>query len=596
MLIILLTDITNNTTTATNFLYKLIIMIEKLFIKNYLIIKEAEIDFSRGLNILTGETGAGKSIILDALSLLLGERADYSIIKKDQDKLIIEGHFDFSFNKKIISVVQDILPEDDFDNGVIIIRRELLKKGVSRNFINDNPVNISDMKKLGNCIIDIHSQNEHQSLLNKETHIGILDSFAANNDLLSGYVSSLNDLKSIIHNYKELSQKKDELILKKTFLDFELKEINNLNLIYEEDINLENDLNKLENVEDILTSLENSVNLLFENDSNALSTISLSIKYLKKIVHFDKNIEKIIEDLESSYILIKESSESLINYRTEINFSSDRTDQIRERLSSINHLKRKYGMTVDELIKRAEKLSEELKFAENFDYETEKLLSKIYLKREEVYKLAKKLSENRIKSSKELEKGINILFKEVGLESAEFKTEFRNIPGKEDDLLSFKSGKECLKITEKGINDIEFLIKINKGTDFSPLRKSASGGEISRIMLAIKNVISEKDYIPILVFDEIDAGISGRIAQKVGKILNLLSKSHQIICITHLPQIAAMSEKHFRVSKNEINGYNFAEIKSLSENEKIEEVAKLISGEEITDASLKSALELIGKH
>ena len=175
VLIFLLTDITNNTTTATNFLYKLIIMIEKLFIKNYLIIKEAEIDFSRGLNILTGETGAGKSIILDALSMLLGERADYSIIKKDQDKLIIEGHFDFSFNKNIVSVVQEILPEDDFSNGVIIIRRELLKKGVSRNFINDNPVNISDMKKLGNSIVDIHSQNEHQSLLNKETHLGILD-------------------------------------------------------------------------------------------------------------------------------------------------------------------------------------------------------------------------------------------------------------------------------------------------------------------------------------------------------------------------------------------------------------------------------------
>ena len=596
VLIFLLTDITNNTTTATNFLYKLIIMIEKLFIKNYLIIKEAEIDFSKGLNILTGETGAGKSIILDALSMLLGERADYSIIKKDQDKLIIEGHFDFSFNKNIVSVVQEILPEDDFSNGVIIIRRELLKKGVSRNFINDNPVNISDMKKLGNSIVDIHSQNEHQSLLNKETHLGILDSFAANKDLLSGYLSILNELKSLIQNFQELSQKKDDIISKKTFLDFELKEINNLNLSYEEDTNLETDLNKLENVEDISTSLENSVNLLFENESNALSTVSLAIKELKKIVHFDKNIEKIIEDLESSYILIKESSESLINYRTELNFSSDRTDQIRERLSSINHLKRKYGMTVDELIRRSEKLSEELKLAENFDFETDKLLNKISLKREEVYKLAKNLSLIRIKRSKELEKGINLLFKEVGLESAEFKTEFRNIPGKEDDLLSFKSGKEFIKINEKGLNDIEFLIKINKGTDFSPLRKSASGGEISRIMLAIKNVISEKDEIPILVFDEIDAGISGRIAQKVGKILNLLSKSHQIICITHLPQIAAMSERHFRVSKNELNGYNFAEIKSLSEKEKVEEVAKLISGEKVTNASIQSALELIAKH
>lgn len=568
-------------------------MIEKLLIKNYLIIKEAEIDFSKGLNILTGETGAGKSIILDALSMLLGERADYSIIKKDQDKLVIEGHFKLDNNKNILSVLQNILPDDNFDNGIVIIRRELLKKGVSRNFINDSPVNISDMKKLGDNIIDIHSQNEHQSLLNKETHIGILDSFAGNKDLFSAYSKELNELQSFIFNFQELNQKKEELISKKNFLDFELKEINNLNLSPDEDINLEVDLNKLENVEDISISLENSINVLFENDSNALFNISQAIKELKKIMHFDKNIEKIIEDLESSLVLVKESSESLINYRADLNFDSERTDQIRDRLSSINHLKRKYGKTVGELIKQSEKLTEELKFAENVDYETEQLLKKINSKRDEVFQLAKEMSSIRIKRSKELEKGINLLLKEVGLESAEFTTDFRTIHGNENDLLSFKNGKEYVKITGKGYNDIEFLIKINKGSDFSPLRKSASGGEISRIMLAIKKVLSGKDEIPVLVFDEIDSGISGRIAQKVGKILSLLSKSHQIICITHLPQIAALSERHFRVSKKDENGVTFAEIKTLNKNEKVAEVAKLISGEKVTNAATQSAIELI---
>lgn len=571
-------------------------MIEKLFIKNYLIIKESEIDFSKGLNILTGETGAGKSIILDALSMLLGERADYSIIKKDQDKLIIEGHFDFSLNKNVISILQNILPDEDFKNGIVILRRELLKKGISRNFINDNPVTISDMKKLGDNIIDIHSQNEHQSLLNKDTHTGILDSFAGNKDLLLRFSSELNELKKNIHSFNELTQKKEELLSKKTFLEFELKEINNLNLSPDEDNILENELNKLENSEDISISLTESLNVLSENDSNALSSVRIAIKELKKIVNFDKNIERIIEDIENSYVLIKESSESLRSYRSELNFDSSKTDNIRNRLSSISQLKKKYGMSVEELITRSEELAEELKFAENFDYETEQLFKKIELKREDVYKLAKELSDKRKKKSKELEKGINIILREIGLESAEFLTDFKNINGKENDLLSFKTGKEYVKITEKGFNEIEFLIKINKGTDFSPLRKSASGGEISRIMLAIKKVLSEKDDIPVLVFDEIDSGISGRIAQKAGKILHLLSESHQIICITHLPQIAAISERHFHVSKKEENGETIAEIRELSENEKVLEVAKLISGEKVTDASLKSASELIEKH
>jgi len=568
-------------------------MIEKLFIKNYLIIKEAEIDFSKGLNILTGETGAGKSIILDALSMLLGERADYSLIKKDEEKLIIEGHFNFIKNKTVNTVLDNILGEEVLNTGNIILRRELFKKGVSRNFINDSPVNISDMKKFGDAIVDIHSQNEHQSLLNKDTHIEILDNFIDNENLNIEYKNDFETLKNLINNYKEVSTKKDELSTKRSFLDFQLKEINNINLSPDEDKILEIELKKLENTEDISIALDNSIKSLFENDINVISELSTAIKELKKISEYDKDFEKILEDLESSYILVRESSESLISHNSELNFDNERTEQLRDRLSSISHLKKKFGLTVNELILKGEKLTDELNFADNFDFEIEKLLKKINLQKEEVYKSAKKISDLRHKKSRELEKEINILLKEIGLDSAEFKVEIKNSEGIEDDFYTIKSGKEFYKISNSGYNDIEFFIKTNKGTDFSALNKSASGGEISRIMLAIKTVLSEKDKIPVLIFDEIDAGISGRIAQKVGKLLHNLSETHQIICITHLPQIAAMSDKHFHVSKKEEKETTVAIIKTLTEEEKVAEVAKLISGEKVTESAKKSAKELI---
>lgn len=568
-------------------------MIENLYIRNYLIIKEAEISLNKGLNILTGETGAGKSIILDALSLILGERADYSKIKKDEDKLIVEGHFNFKENKEIKKLLSDIMPDEDINQESIILRRELLKKGVSRNFINDSPVNISDMKKFGDIIIDIHSQNEHQSLLDKNSHIEILDNYCIDDEDFKKYRCEFDILKALIKDHNELALKKDELISRKGIIDFELKEINNINISSGEDSELENELNRLENTEELSIGVETALNALYEEDINAGMLLNSSVKDLKKIAAYDTHLEKIIADLESSYILIKESSDSLNSYRDRLNFDNERIEQVRNRLNDINHLKKKYGMSTDELILKAEFLQKELLFADNFDYELEKLLNKINEQKAIVIRCAINISDIRKKGSKELEKQINMVLKEVGLEGAEFKVNIKSISGDNGDIHSIKCGKDFIKPGTKGMDDIEFIIKINKGTDFTPLHKSASGGEISRIMLAIKAVISEKDKIGILVFDEIDAGISGRIAQKVGKVLKTLSKTHQIICITHLPQIAAMSDKHFHVSKKEDKKETLAAIKDLNEEEKLLEVAKLISGEKVTEAAKKSALELI---
>lgn len=562
-------------------------MIEKLIIKNYLLIKDAEIDFKKGLNIITGETGAGKTIILDALSLILGERADYSIIKNQDNKLIIEG----IFNLKNNSAVKKFLKDKDLDdnNGYLIIRRELSNKGISRNFINDSPVNINDLKDLGDLIIDIHSQNEHQSLLNKNTQIKILDKFAGIENDLVKFKFEFDEYKSIIKNYYDVLTKKESILEKKNLIDFQLKEINNINPQPDEETELENELNKLENSEEIATGLSNTVNLLYEEENNVIANLSTVLKELKKISKFDTEFEKYITELENIYVNVKEISDSLIDYKNNLNFDNVRIEVIRDRLGNLNFIKKKYNLSVNDLILKAKELEEELNLAENFDFEIEKIKKQIEEKKSSLFAFAEKISKKRKKSSLDLEKRISVYLKDVALEHTEFKINFNNVSKDNDENFNLKN----TGINSNGIDDVEFMVKINKGSEFSTLRKSASGGEISRIMLSIKAALSGKDDISVLVFDEIDTGISGNTAIKVSKLLKELSTHHQIISITHLPQIAAKGSNHLFVSKLIKNESTQTEIKSLTEDEKIKEIAKMISGDKITDASLLSAKELI---
>jgi DNA repair protein RecN (Recombination protein N) len=545
------------------------------------------------LNILTGETGAGKTIILDALSLILGERADYSLIRKDNDKLIVEGQFEFKKDKKIITFLNEneILSENDSD--VVILRREIYKKGISRNFINDTPVPLNVLKSFGDLIIDIHSQNEHQSLLKKETHIDLVDNFSGEELIFKEYKNLYDDYKETIDKYEEISRKKDELLEKKSYIEYQLKEINNVNPLENEDEELETELNKLENVEEISVDLNNALSLLYERDNNLIAGLSNVIKELKKISKYDSNLDKIIDDLNNSYIVLKETSDYLNNYNSSLNFDSLRIEQIRERLGAVNFLKKKYNLSINNIIIKGKELLEELNYAENFDFEIEKLLKTVNEKKEILFKKAFEISALRRKAVNSLEKSVNSYLDEVGLESAQFKVENSITINKEEDFFIYRKEKNNFFLSAKGFDDIEFLIRMNKGVEYSPLRKTASGGEISRIMLAIKSSLSNRDKVPILVFDEIDAGISGRIADKVGKLIKSLSKTHQIISITHLPQIAAMSDNHFHVSKKDVNKETIAEIKLLNEKEKIEEVAKLLSGEKVTDSSIRTARELI---
>ena len=568
-------------------------MLEKLYIKNYLIIKEAELNFIKGLNIITGETGAGKTIILDALGLLLGDRGNYSIIKNEDEKMVVEGIFNFNNYKKAVLFLEKNGLSGENKNGYVIIRRELSKKGISRVFLNDTPVSISLLKEFGDIIIDIHSQNEHQSLLRKETHLEFLDTFTGDSTLPEGYAGKFDEYKKLIAEYETLKSKKESLHERKSYIEFQLKEINNINPLPDEDEELEKNLKKLENAELINEAINNAQALLYEKDENVSAGLSASIKEIRKIVSYDKTIERMLATLEESYFQVKSITEELREFGRNINFDRETTEQIRQRLSTIAFLKKKYGLSVNELVKKAADLTEELNAAENYDFESEKLEKELKENLKELFLLSEKLTEKRKLSAAQLEKNVNKYLRETGLENAVFNVRIEDYKEGENTGFTYKNGTKHIKLTGNGKDNTEFFIRINKGDEFTPLRKTASGGEISRIMLSLKASIGGKESVPVLVFDEIDAGISGKTADKVGKLLSKLAANHQIIAITHLPQIAASGENNLRVSKRETETHTLTEIKILDEKEKIDEIAKLISGEKVTEAATRAAKELI---
>jgi len=560
-------------------------MLEKLTIKNYLLLKNIEIDLSNGFNIITGETGAGKSILINALNLLLGGRADYSIISKNKDKMIIEGIVSVSKENK--AAIGKILKEHEIESigDNLIIRRELYTKAYSRCFINDTPVGTNELKELGEVIIDIHSQNEHQSLLKKEVHIELVDSYLIKKegkkfeDKLNSYKQGYEQLLIKQIEFDEINKKKSDLDSKRSFIDFQLKEIHETDPQAGEDDELENELKTGENIEGIRESLTLAYANLYDDTGSVLERIKIVEKELGKIGEYNSDIQKILGDVSESTTALREASRLIESLLENLNFDPARVEEIRERLYKLQFLKKKYGGSIDEVIKLKETLEKDLSLVENFDETIKKLKAEIDELVKDLFKKAGELSKTRKDKSKQLEAEIVKILKEVGFENAEFKTNIENT--------------EAKKLNSNGYDDVEFMVKINKGDEFSSLRKTASGGEVSRIMLAVKSVLAGADKVDILVFDEIDTGISGRIAQKVGRVMKGLSGYRQVIAITHLAQIAALADEHLLVEKETEGNSTFTKIRPLDKNEKVIEVAKLLSGEKVTDASIKSAKELM---
>jgi DNA repair protein RecN (Recombination protein N) len=564
-------------------------MLKALLVKDYALIESINIEFGKGLNIITGETGAGKSILVDAMGLLLGERASTEVIRKGASKSYVEGIFDISNNKKIDVLLKenDIEPQPE-----LILRREISSKGNNRCFINDTPVSLALIKNIGNLMVDLHGQHEHQSLLRNETHIDFLDEFGNYPELAEEYKKLYNELQHLLKELKILKEKESSLREKKDFYSFQIKEIDNISPVENEEEKLIEELRILENSEKLVSITESVYNRIYEDKDSVYESITKIKNELNELSGIDRSFNETSSECENAIALIKDIAEFVRDYKSKLEIDPAEVNIKRDRLGAINLLKKKFGGTINSVIEYRNKIGREFELAENFSDRITLLEKQINNLREQCGKAADNISKKRIQTSGLINKEVKEVLAYVGIPDSKFNIRIsQNKSSQGDDYISLKGNKYVY--SAKGIDEVEFYISTNIGEDLKPLAKVASGGEVSRIMLSLKTILAKNDRFPLLIFDEIDTGISGRIAQKVGKALKSLANFYQVISITHLPQIAGLADHHFIVEKSTNDGRVVSSIKKLEKNERVREVAKLMSGEKITEASLAGARELI---
>ncbi len=565
-------------------------MLTTLQIKDYALIENITVEFGHGLNIITGETGAGKSILIDALGLLLGERASTQIIRKDAKKSVVEGIFDVKNNKKI----EKLLLENEIDYyDELIVRREVSLKGSNRCFLNDTPVSLALIKIAGNLLVDLHGQHEHQSLLRANTHIEVLDEFGDMTSLLEEYKEEHSKLSEIGKELYLLKGKEKTVKEEREALEFQIKEIDNIAPIEGEEEDLKNELNILENSERLLELSHSVYAIGYEGDYSVNDNWGRICHMLEDLAQIDNSFKEIAGEADSAQAIIEDVIEFVRSYKEKINLESGRLDEIRERLGALNLLKKRYGGSIEKTLEYRKKIGEEFELIENYDEKIttlEKSLNEIRIACGEI---AFKLSTRRKVIAEKVKVDVEDALKYLGIPDSSFKVEIKNTQANESTQNFIIVEGQKYKFNSRGYDEIEFLISTNLGEDEKPLLKIASGGEISRIMLALKTILAKTDKLPMLIFDEIDTGVSGRIAQKVGNTMKSLSEYHQILAITHLPQIAGLADRHYAVEKRQLGTRIVSSIRPLPEDDRIKEVAKLLSGEEVTEASLQSAKELI---
>ena len=535
-------------------------MITHIRIQDFAIIEDAEMDFKEGLTIITGETGSGKSIMVEAISLALGSRADTTFVRSGKEKAIVQ-------------MIAEI------DEEEVIITREINSNGKNLCKINGAIVTLNELSNISKKIADIHGQYDHQSLLNVENHILLVDSYKSeeiapkieNVRLLYGQYSSVkNRLKKLKENAEDLERARD-------FMEFQLNEIKEANLSLGEDDELNARRILLQNGEKISQKLEEAYLSSNGEAPSALDNLYKSLTALKEVSSFSTDIKKIEEEYKDAYYRLEDVSKELLKIKETINFSQDELDETLSRLDQIDHLKRKYGSSIKEILAFANSLATKLTQFENFEDMEKRLALEFNENSIALSEKSQELSALRKSSALGLELGVQEELKELGFTNSTFSISFLDLPD----------------FTDMGIDKIEFLISTNKGEPLKPLSKIASGGEMSRIMLAFKKIIADYDNVSAMIFDEIDSGISGIAASVVGKKLKQIARNHQVICITHLPQIAACGKNNFRIEKQVTQDHTFTMVTALSLEEKIMEIARLLGGETITNITIESAKELI---
>ncbi len=550
-------------------------MLKQLYIKNFTLIDELNIQMHPGFSVITGETGAGKSIILGAIGLLLGNRADSKSIKAGRDRCVIEAHFDLSKYD-----MQQFFTDNDIDEDLsdTIIRRELTAAGKSRAFINDTPVSLTKMRELGEQLVDIHSQHQNLLLQKEDFQLNVVDIIAQDEKQRKNYEAAYNQYKQTNQKLNALKAEIEKNRENEDFLRFQFKELDEAQLQNGEQEELEQEYEMLSHSEDIKTALYQADNHLSGDDGNIIERLKQASEQLANIKDVYPEVTELLERIDSSYIELKDIAQEINGLTDHVEFDPARLETINERLDKLNSLQQKFHVRdLGELIETYHQLKEQLSHIDHSDEDVEALEQEVAQLLEKAQKQAKELTAIRTKAAKKVEEEMKQRLIPLGIPNVRF----------------------CISLTEKplshdGGDKVSFLFSANKSTPLQPVTQVASGGEIARVMLSLKAMISGAVKLPTIIFDEIDTGVSGKIAEKMAQIMvEMGNHERQVLSITHLPQIAAMGSHHYKVSKEETDEGTISRMTELSQQERIQEIAQMLSGSDVSEAALANAKELL---
>ncbi|MBD3169183.1 MAG: DNA repair protein RecN [candidate division Zixibacteria bacterium] len=549
-------------------------MLKRLRVKNFALIENLDLDFSDKFNVLTGETGAGKSIIIGALNLLFGERASSEMFREGAGELFVEGNFDSS----------------DSEEG-LIIRREMQRGGRSYVFINDKQVTLQTLRETISGLAELMGQHQHQTLLNPANHVEILDRFGDIDQELIDFRSHLSGWKELKQEIEELTASRRELLQRVDFLKFQLSEIDGANLREDEEEELNRERSILKNATTLKEASAQLYSLLYDDENSIYELYNRCREHYRRITAIDDNFPLKSEDMDNLGLLAEELGRSAASYSDDIEDDPNRLEWIEERLAEIEALKHKYGKDVSAIIEYAREIAGEVDISENFDSRIEELRDDLAKRTADLVAVGLQLGKKREKAAEKLAGRLKESLSMMGMKKMQFAARFEP----PDTGERIEHDEVEYTVNEDGLTTPEFFIAPNIGEGLKPLRKIASGGEISRIMLAIKTALAEKDKVRLLIFDEVDTGIGGDIANKVGRLLKELAGSHQVICITHLQQIASLADEHFCVAKKMSQKRTLTFVKKLEGEERISEIARLISGDSQSSTSREFAEKLLSK-
>ncbi|MDT2573693.1 DNA repair protein RecN [Enterococcus raffinosus] len=551
-------------------------MLQELTIKNFAIISSLHLGFTDGMTALTGETGAGKSIIIDAVSLLAGARSSIEYIRQGSDKCLVEGLFDLPKQHEFSLLMEELGIE--VDEAGLIVQRDLNISGKSVSRVNGRIVTLANLRRIGQFLVDIQGQNDHQELMHPESHLRLLDSFgdSAFQEKKNRYQTAYHSYITLMNQVRKFKQNEQSFVQRIDMLTFQQEEIGNAELSIDEEEKLMEEREKLTNYQKIVDSLSYSYQAMTNEETNSLDAIGSASQELQTIASLDTDYEGISDNVHSAYYLLQDAVSEIGRQLDLLELDEERLDIVNERLELIHQLKRKYGDSIEIILNYYDQISEELLDSDFSGDKLERLEKELYEKENELQHLAEMLQAARKKMAKKLESAIQNELKDLYMENARFEVSFKES--------SFNA---------EGVDEVEFYITTNPGEPLKPLVKVASGGEISRVMLALKTIFSKTQGLTSIVFDEVDTGVSGRVAQAIADKIYQIGLNSQALCITHLPQVAAKADHQLFIRKEIVDGRTLTKVEELTERDRIDEIARMLAGAEITDLTVKHAKELL---